>query len=123
MSEEQKPSAKTFNSSTDSVQLIYVLYLAGLLTAGFTAAIGLVWAYLERGNANEMLASHYTFLIHSFWKGFLILIGGTIITPFVPIIGFLIWAFLFVWLIARMIKGLKAVRSDQAIENPARWGL
>ena len=119
---EKTDVKKVEKSNTDSAQLIYVLYLAGVFTFGFSSALGLVWVYLEQGSAGEMLASHYTFLVNSFWKGLVFFLIGGVITPFIVLAGFLVWAFLAVWIFARMIKGLKAVRAGVAIEDPKRWG-
>lgn len=46
--------------------IVYALYLVGL-TNGITAIIGLIIAYASRDRAGPKTASHYTFLIRTFW--------------------------------------------------------
>jgi len=45
----------------------YGLYLLGFASAGLTTLIGLIIAYANRAAATPAIASHYTFLIRTFW--------------------------------------------------------
>lgn len=101
-----------------NVQLIYILYLVGIIV-GITTLIGVVMAYINRGKYAGWLDSHYTFLIRTFWIGFLYSIIGALTT--VIIIGFLILLFTVIWFIVRMIKGLQALGRKEPIANPQSW--
>jgi uncharacterized membrane protein len=48
----------------------YGLYFLGFATAGLTSVIGVILAYAQRATASERAWSHYTFLIRTFWLGF-----------------------------------------------------
>jgi uncharacterized membrane protein len=46
----------------------YALYLLGFVT-GITAIAGLIVAYSQQSVAREVMRTHYTFLIRTFWIG------------------------------------------------------
>ena len=48
--------------------VVYVLYFLGLFH-GVTMIIGLIIAYASRDAAGPVMASHYTWLIRTFWTG------------------------------------------------------
>lgn len=50
-------------------QIIYALYLAGIVTANITLLIGVVIAYVYRKDAALWLQPHYRYLIRTFWIG------------------------------------------------------
>ena len=117
MSETQ---ISTDPSKKGNANLIYILYLAGFVTGGITAIIGLVMAYMAKSDAPDMLVSHYNNQINIFWKAFLYAIVGAI-TTFI-LIGFLIILFALIWQIVRIVKGMQALSKDEAIANPGSWG-
>lgn len=105
-------------SSPDTAQLIYILYLASLLL-GITAVIGLIWSYVSRSAAPAWLQTHYTFLIHTFWKGLLYsVISFVLVFVLIGLLGFL---FTIVWWVVRCVKGLQAVSKKQPIADPTGW--
>lgn len=111
------PPAGTEDSS-DTANLIYILHLASILL-GITALVGLIMAYINRKDAQEWLQTHYTYQIHTFWKGMLYSVVGLVLT--VVLIGFLVILFVLVWWIIRCVKGMKALKNKQPIENPTSW--
>lgn len=60
MSENQGSFDSVFQAGGTNVKVVYLLYLLSLL-AGVTALVGLVMAYLNRGNGPEWTTSHYTY--------------------------------------------------------------
>jgi uncharacterized membrane protein len=108
------------NSSTtkDSAKIVYILYMVGVVF-GITGIIGVVMAYINKDDAPEWLKTHYQFQIRTFWIGALFMILGGILS--IILIGWFVLLFWVVWLIVRSIKGIKALDSEQAIENPKRW--
>jgi len=116
-----------------TVKLVYILYLVGLLTGGLTFIVGAVIAYINKGDTEEWLESHYRFQIRTFWIGsififtswFLAILGGLLtvvligflIIPMAMIFGF----FTVVWLIIRCVKGIKQLDAKQSHTNPTTW--
>jgi uncharacterized membrane protein len=109
------------SSTAGTAKIIYILYLISLAPfVGFIPAIvGVIMAYLNQKDADEMLKTHYRFQIRTFWIGLLYLfIAGLLL--FV-LIGYLVWLFYVIWLIVRCVKGLQALDNNEALANPASW--
>ncbi len=101
-----------------SANLIYILYLLSLIF-GVTSLVGLIMAYINKGDAPEWVQSHYRFQIRTFWIGLLFAVVGAVTVAFV--VGILILVFLFVWWIARCVKGMKYISEGSAHPDPASW--
>ena len=99
--------------------VVYALYLASLFTSGITGIIGVVIAYINKNDAPQWIQTHYLFQIRTFWIGFLISIIGVILT-FI-LIGWLVFLGLLIWLIIRMVKGIKYYSENRPIPNPETW--
>lgn len=92
--------------------VIYGLYALAVVN-GLTAIVGLVIAYVKRGNPAEAVAdSHYTWQIRSFWYAIVLGIFASILTiilVFIPVIGWMaivaVWLLLFAWYVWRIAKG------------------
>ena len=114
------PSSQT-NSSFDFNQptIISALYLSGFVL-GVTWSVGVVLAYVWKGEAkSEWEASHYTYLIRTFWIGFI----GTVISIFLMIvlIGFLLWAAVAVLMVVRCVLSLINAQKHEPMPNPETW--
>ncbi|WP_349359757.1 hypothetical protein [Stappia sp.] len=98
-----------------NVQLIYVLYLVGL-AFGLTALIGVVLAYMNRGAASGVLASHYTYLVRTFWLA----LGYGLVAAVLMVvgIGFLLMIAVAVWLILRCLRGLQWIGRGEPVPDP-----
>lgn len=120
MSEDLHPQASqpTEKVSITVPVIIYVLYLANLAFA-FTGLIGVIMAYINKGNNPEFLESHYQFQIRTFWIGLLYIVIGVILTTI--LIGWLVILFYIVWLIIRCSKGIKLLNQQQPIAEPKSW--
>jgi uncharacterized membrane protein len=101
-----------------TANLIYILYLLNLIF-GVTSFIGVIMAYINKGDAPEWVQSHYRFQIRSFWIGLLLGVVGAVTAAFV--VGILILAFLFVWWIARCVTGMRYFSEGRAHPDPASW--
>lgn len=101
-----------------TAKIVYILYLAGIVF-GVTGIVGVVMAYINRGDAPEWLESHYQFQIRTFWIGALYMVVGSLLS--VVIIGWFILLFWVVWLIVRCVKGMKALDEREAHPNPTGW--
>ncbi len=101
-----------------NVQLVYILYLVSL-AIGLSLFVGLVFAYMNRGNADPWLDSHYTYQIRTFWIGLLYSVICFVLA-FVGI-GFLLMFVALIWFVVRCVKGLQAITREAPIDNPETW--
>ncbi len=97
---------------------VYVLYLAGFFTAGVTAVIGAVLAFLSLKRANRtFLESHFESQLKTFWICTAICAAG--VFSFVVLIGFLIgWMFFLaagLYLIYRSVLGLLHLKDNKPL--------
>ena len=108
-----------FEPGGDNAKVIYILYLVSLLV-GLTALIGLVMAYINRGQAYGTWAeTHYTYQIRTFWIG-LLYAFVSILLMFV-LIGFLLILVVLIWWIVRCVKGLQWASAGEPVPNPQSW--
>lgn len=105
-------------NDTNTVKVIYILYLVGILIP-VMSIIGVVVAYVFRGDANNTVQSHYTFQIRTFWISLLFQLIGWL-TIFIGI-GWLVLALWVIWLIVRCVKGLRVVSKNLPYPNPQTW--
>ncbi|SEL83047.1 DUF4870 family protein [Halomonas daqiaonensis] len=100
--------------------VVYVLHLAGMVTGGLTSLVGVVIAYVYRGNGGPAwLDEHYRYQIRTFWIALLYFGISGLLT--LVLIGFLTWLAAVVWLVIRCVKGLKALNEHRAPENVDTW--
>jgi len=112
--------------------VVYALYILGLFH-GLTLIIGLIMAYVLRGSSGPANASHYTYLIRTFWMSLgVAAIGGAIMLVSIPftfiligipflwaggVICFLAW----VWALIRSIVGAIRLAEGAPIAYPYGW--
>lgn len=99
--------------------VVYALYLAGLLSIGMTAVVGVILAYVSKAAAPEWMQSHYVFQIRTFWLSLLFSVIGGILTPIG--IGFVILPAVGIWIAVRCILGLSWLLKGQAYPTPRNW--
>lgn len=100
-------------------QIVYALYLAGLLTGSITMLIGVIVAYVYRDDAAPWLREHYRYQIRTFWIGTLYSIIAFVLS--IIAVGALLWPALVIWLIVRCVIGWREVRRHQAPPRPTSW--
>ena len=105
-------------SNSQLALVVYILYLVAY-AVGITALIGVIIAHIQVGEADPVLASHYRFQIRTFWIGVLYLIVGALLL--LVVVGFLVWAWWFIWSLIRNIKGLLALNEGRPIADPGSW--
>ena len=98
--------------------VVYALYLASFVV-GFTSIVGVIIAYIYRGNGPAWLDEHYRYQIRTFWIGMLYA-TVTIFLAFV-LIGLPLMLALAVWFIVRCIKGFKGLQAKRAPSNVDSW--
>jgi len=96
-------------------RLTYALYAIASVS-GFPMLIGLIVAYVVRGEAPSWLRSHYTFLIRTFWGGVLLILVG-FLTWIFGIGMFLLWV-LPLWYVIRIVRGWVLLENRQPVPNP-----
>src|SRR5436190_1176560 len=70
--------------------VVYVLYILGLFH-GLTLIVGLIMAYVLRSGAGPVMASHYTYVIRTFWVSLIWgIVGGAIMLVSIPLMLVLI---------------------------------
>ncbi|TCM17161.1 putative membrane protein [Novosphingobium sp. PhB165] len=101
--------------------IIALLYLASCVT-GVTAIVGIVLAYVWRGEATgdgDWQASHYQYLINTFWIGLIgSIIGGLLL---IVVIGLLVLAAVGVLVIVRCVMSLLNAQKHLPMPNPGTW--
>jgi len=101
-----------------NLQLIYILYLAGLIV-GITPLVGIVLAYMNRGAASGPYQSHYTWAIRTFWIGILYALLSAFLS--IIIVGALLAIATVVWWIIRCVVGLQKLGRNEPIAKPQSW--
>lgn len=101
-----------------NANLIYILYLVSIVL-GVTSIVGVIMAYMGRGEAPDWLKSHYTNQIHIFWKGLLYSVISLLLTA--VLIGFLLLLGVLIWYIVRTIQGMQALGKGEPAKNPTSW--
>ena len=112
------PDTRTTNDLMPA-KIIYGLYAVGYLVA-LTTLAGVVYAYLSRGQ-NAVLDTHLRFQIRTFWISLLLAVIG-MVTMLVGI-GFLVWAFLAVWGLIRVVSGFLLANDGKPISGTKYWGV
>jgi uncharacterized membrane protein len=96
--------------------IVALLYLASCII-GVTGIIGVVLAYVWRGEAQgSWEESHLTYLINTFWIGFI----GSIISFFLlfVLIGILTWIAVGVLVVVRSVLSLVGAQRQLPMPNP-----
>jgi uncharacterized membrane protein len=98
------------SSSTERLRtysiVVYVLYLLAIPSVFSTVLLGVILAYLKRGQAiGTPFESHFTNAIDVFWVSLVVGIVATLLWPLF-FLGGLIHLALFVWALYRTVKGL-----------------
>ncbi len=110
---------RVFEGGTkENVQLIYVGYLLSL-ALGVTALIGVVMAYVYRPDSETWVRDHYTFLIRTFWIGFLYGVVGLALSFL--LIGIPLLIAVSIWWIIRCVQGLSYASKAQPVPAPQSW--
>ena len=94
----------------------YVLHLLGAMF-GLPSIIALIINYVVKGDHGEMIDSHQSWMIRSFWYAFLgCIISGIFV---VIIIGWFGLLFVWCWYVYRHIRGLIDLAEDKSMSTTA----
>jgi uncharacterized membrane protein len=125
------PSPALISTTLVIYALFGVAAVAGLVSSGFpliaplmgvVGIIAIILAYVKRGDAaGTWLASHYRWLIRTFWYSLLWgMIGGIIFVLLAIIlvglvIGYAIWVATTIWVLYRLIRGYVLFNASQPV--------
>ncbi|MEM9838030.1 MAG: hypothetical protein AAF830_02640 [Pseudomonadota bacterium] len=111
---------------------IYGLYLVALFT-GVPFLLGVLLAYLFKGNADPAIRTHFEHQISIFWRIFLggilawtlIVVGAplTVILIGIPMIltGVAILLYSFIYVLVRCLRGIGRLNQYEAYDDPYSW--
>lgn len=105
-------------SNSSMALIVYILYFVGYFTL-IPFIVGVIIAHVQKGSGDPLLDSHYDFQIRTFWISVLYGIVGFVLM--VVLIGFLVWAWWFIWSLIRNIKGILLLNENRPIPNPHSW--
>lgn len=108
------PASSSFELNHPTI--ISLLYLSSVIL-GITALVGLVLAYVWKGEAHaEWETSHYQYLIRTFWIGLV----GTLVSlvTMLLLIGFLLIIAVGVLVVVRCVLSLINAQKRQPMPNP-----
>lgn len=96
--------------------IVSLLYLASYVT-GITGLVGVILAYIWRGEAHQPWeATHYTYLIRTFWISVVASILGAI-TVIVGV-GFLLLGIIGIWWGVRSVMSLINAQKREPMKDP-----
>jgi len=112
--------------------IAYALFLAGFLVP-FLPIIALIFAYVNRDSAPAWLATHYTWIIRTFWISiaYTLATGGIVLVCIVKggeagigvgiMLSFALMILLMIWFLVRLIRGLMLLNNRQQVPDPRSW--
>lgn len=107
----------TFDNSTLRTHAIvaYVLMLLSVVSGGIFSIVGVVWAYIKRGEARGTIyAGHFSNIISTFWITLLLsIVGFALMFIF---IGWIVLVASCIFFLFRMIKGTIKVMDNKAYQ-------
>jgi uncharacterized membrane protein len=116
----QQPSAVAGTSPQTWAIVVWGLYAASFFTVGLASIIGVIIAYVKRGDlAGTPFESHMTSAIRTFWISLIVGIIGLLLA--LVVVGFIVLGLLALWQLFRIIRGLVRAIDGQPIADPAGW--
>jgi uncharacterized membrane protein len=99
--------------------IICLLYLSGFVF-GITGLVGGILAFVWRGDQHEPWeASHYQYLINTFWIGLVGSVIGVVLT--LVLIGVIILLAVAALVLVRSVLSLVNAQRHQPMPNPGTW--
>lgn len=96
--------------------IVSMLYIASFVT-GITGLVGVILAHVWKGETHDAwMTSHYSYLIRSFWFGFLASIVAFVLS-FV-LIGMLLFPVIAVWVLVRSVMSLLRAQKREPMPDP-----
>lgn len=100
--------------------ITYIVFVVGFFTGGLITIAGLVMAYLKRDDYNNSIyESHVTYLIRTFWIGFLYTAISFVLS--IIGIGLLLAVLTAIWYVIRIVKGFVTFYDAKPMAKPETW--
>lgn len=100
--------------------ITYIVFVVGFFTGGLITIAGLVMAYLKRNDYNNSIyESHVTYLIRTFWIGFLYTAISFVLS--IIGIGLLLAVLTAIWYVIRIVKGFVTFYDAKPMAKPETW--
>ena len=100
--------------------ITYIVFVVGFFTGGLITIAGLVMAYLKRNDYNNSIyESHVTYLIRTFWIGFLYTAISFVLS--IIGIGLLLAVLTAIWYVIRIVKGFVTFYDAKPMAKPESW--
>jgi uncharacterized membrane protein len=116
----QQPSTIAGASPQTWAIVVWALYAAAFFTVGIASIIGVIIAYVKRGDlVGTPFESHMTSAIRTFWIGLIVGLIGIVLAFF--LIGFLVLGLLALWQLFRIVRGLVRALDGDPIADPTGW--
>lgn len=109
------PANSGFDANRPTI--ISLLYLGSFVT-GVTGLVGIVLAHIWSGEQGQepWMASHYTYLIRTFWIGFVASIIAGILS--LVLIGLLLFPIIAVWFGVRSVLSMVKAQKGEPMPDP-----
>lgn len=115
---DRRSSASGFEFNNPTI--ISLLYLASYVTGGVTGIIGVVLAFVWRGEPGaDWEVSHYQYHINSFWIALVGAVAGVLLM--IVMVGFLLIVAVAILLIVRSVMSLLNAQKHLPMPNPGSW--
>ncbi len=112
----RQPAPHSGGFDANRPTIISLLYLASFVT-GITGLVGIVLAHVWQGEDQEpWMASHYTYLIRTFWIGLVASIVAGLLT--IVLIGFLLLPVIAVWVGVRSVMSFLKAQKQEPMPDP-----
>jgi len=98
--------------------IVYALYVAFFVP--FAMLVGVILAYVFRGDAPAWQQGHVRFQIRTFWIGLLFAVVSAVTQPLFGL-GFLLGTLTAIWIVVRAVKGILWLRKGAEVPDPASW--
>lgn len=96
-----------------NLTVVWVLFIATLITGSLTAWIGIIIAHIKRGDATSHEGyENYTYAIYTFWGAVIAMLVGAALT--VIGLGYFIILGTGIWFIYRSVKGLLRTNDNRS---------
>lgn len=113
------PPAQSSGFDFNHPTIISLLYLASFVT-GITAIVGVVLAYVWRGESREPWeASHYQYLINTFWIGLVGSIIGFVLL--IVLVGVFVLLAVMALMVVRSVLSMVRAQKREPMPNPGTW--
>lgn len=113
---ERPPAHRSEGFDGNRPTIVAILYLASFVT-GITGLVGVVLAHMWQGERQEeWTASHYTYLIRTFWLTFVASIVALVLS--LVFIGLLLFPVIAVWFGVRSVVSLMKAQKREPMPDP-----